>query len=72
MWYFQVRYDSRVVNYDRKLFIRLTTVQLFHNRLHVVSPSKPKLAILLKLAMPSRFIYFLEKATSGVAIVNKF
>ena len=25
MGYFQVRYDSRVVNYDRKLFIRLAT-----------------------------------------------
>ena len=25
MGYFQVRYDSRVVNYERKLFIRLTT-----------------------------------------------
>ena len=25
MGYFQVRYDSRVVNYNRKLFIRLAT-----------------------------------------------
>ena len=25
MGYFQVRYDSRVVNYDRRGFIRLTT-----------------------------------------------
>ena len=25
MGYFQVRYDSRVVNYERKLFIRLAT-----------------------------------------------
>ena len=25
MGYFQVRYDSRVVNYDHKLFIRLAT-----------------------------------------------
>ena len=25
MGYFEVRYDSRVVNYDRKLFIRLAT-----------------------------------------------
>ena len=25
MGYFQVRYDSRVINYDRKLFIRLAT-----------------------------------------------
>ena len=25
MGYFQVRYDSRVVNYDRKLFIRFAT-----------------------------------------------
>ena len=25
MWYFQVRYDSRVVNYERRSFIRLTT-----------------------------------------------
>ena len=27
MGYFQVRYDSRVVNYDSKLFIRLATAQ---------------------------------------------
>ena len=27
MGYFQVRYDSRVVNYDPKLFIRLATGQ---------------------------------------------
>ena len=26
MGHFQVRYDSRVVNYDRKLLIRLATV----------------------------------------------
>ena len=26
MGYFQVRYDSRVINYDRKGFIRLATV----------------------------------------------
>ena len=26
MGYFQVRYDSRVVNYDRRGFIRLATV----------------------------------------------
>ena len=26
MEYFQIRYDSRVVNYERKMFIRLTTV----------------------------------------------
>ena len=25
MGYFQVRYDSRVVNYDRKVFLRLAT-----------------------------------------------
>ena len=25
MEYFQVRYDSRVINYERKMFIRLTT-----------------------------------------------
>ena len=25
MGYFQVRYDSRVVNYDRRAFIRLAT-----------------------------------------------
>ena len=25
MGYLQVRYDSRVINYDRKLFIRLAT-----------------------------------------------
>ena len=25
MWYFQVRYDSRVVIYDRRAFIRLAT-----------------------------------------------
>ena len=25
MGYFQVRYDSRVINYDHKLFIRLAT-----------------------------------------------
>ena len=25
MGYFQVRYDSRVINYDRRGFIRLTT-----------------------------------------------
>ena len=25
MEYFQVRYDSRVVNYERKMFIRLAT-----------------------------------------------
>ena len=25
MWYFQVRYDSRVVNYDHRGFIRLAT-----------------------------------------------
>ena len=25
MGYFQVRYDSRVVNYDRRVFIRLAT-----------------------------------------------
>ena len=25
MGYFEVKYDSRVVNYDRKLFIRLVT-----------------------------------------------
>ena len=25
MGYFQVRYDSRVINYERKLFIRLVT-----------------------------------------------
>ena len=25
MGYFQVRYDSRVINYERKLFIRLAT-----------------------------------------------
>ena len=29
MGYFQVRYDSRVVNYDRRGFIRLTTGQHF-------------------------------------------
>ena len=28
MGYFQVRYNSRVVNYDRRGFIRLTTEQL--------------------------------------------
>ena len=28
MGYFQVRYDYRVVNYDRKMFIRLVTVQI--------------------------------------------
>ena len=27
MGYFQVRYDSRVVNYDRRVFIRLATDQ---------------------------------------------
>ena len=26
MGFFQVRYDSRVVNYERKMFIRLATV----------------------------------------------
>ena len=26
MVFFQVRYDSRVVNYERKMFIRLATV----------------------------------------------
>ena len=33
MGYFQVRYDSRVVNYDRRGFIRLATGvdQFFHN-----------------------------------------
>ena len=30
MRYFQVRYDSRVVNYDRKGFIRLATALLLH------------------------------------------
>ena len=25
MGYFQVRYDSRVINYERKMFIRLAT-----------------------------------------------
>ena len=28
MGYFQVRYDSRVVNYDRRGFIRLATERL--------------------------------------------
>ena len=37
MWYFQVRYDSRVVIYDHRGFIRLATgltvqtIQLFNN-----------------------------------------
>ena len=30
MGYFPVRYDSRVVNYDRKKFIRLATGLLFN------------------------------------------
>ena len=29
MGYFEVKYDSRVVNYDRKLFIRLVTEEFF-------------------------------------------
>ena len=32
MGYFQVRYDSRVVNYDRRGFIRLTTGQSLEAR----------------------------------------
>ena len=31
MGYFQVRYDSRVVNYERKMFIRLATDVLAYN-----------------------------------------
>ena len=41
MGYFQVRYDSRVVNYDRKGFIRLATdirsLNLHH--LHQIAPT---------------------------------
>ena len=29
MGYFQVRYDFRVINYDRRGFIRLATVRLY-------------------------------------------
>ena len=34
MGYFPVRYDSRVENYDRKMFIRLATVLLQDVRIH--------------------------------------
>ena len=35
MGYFPVRYDSRVINYDRRGFIRLATVQTGRNLLEI-------------------------------------
>ena len=40
MLYFQVRYDSRVVIYERKIFIRLATGQLDSR---VVNDDRPHL-----------------------------
>ena len=52
MGYFQVRYDSRGVNYDRRGFIRLATAllnfnnrSLFHNLSNLFSQSRPVLVI---------------------------
>ena len=45
MGYFQVRYDSRVVNYDRRGFIRLVTVlpiqQLAVNKCFAAGDEQP-------------------------------
>ena len=45
MGYFQVRYDSRVVHYDRRGFIRLATVKAFsvgvglNKNLYILEPT---------------------------------
>ena len=49
MGYFQVRYDSRVVIYERKMFIRLATGHLLNDQLYFLTNFRGNLFVSLNL-----------------------
>ena len=61
MGYFPVRYDSRVVIYDHRGFIRLATANIKYIKLHVIVGQHGFLIIYLTIYL---FLFELTKYTS--------